>query len=86
NYPNPFNPKTTISYDLGVDAHVTLTIYNILGAAVKVLVDEYQSANNDYTVVWDGTDLNGLVVSSGVYFYRLSAGEFSETKKMMLMK
>gem|GEM_PF-2566791 len=86
NYPNPFNPKTTISYDLGVDAHVTLTIYNILGEAVKVLVDEYQSANSDYTVVWDGTDQNGYVVSSGVYFYRLSADEFSETKKMMLMK
>jgi hypothetical protein len=86
NYPNPFNPSTTISYDLGVDAHVTLTIYNILGVAVKVLVDGYQSANSGYTVVWDGTDRNGLVVSSGVYFYRLSAGEFSETKKMMLMK
>jgi len=85
NYPNPFNPSTTIGYELGKGGHVTLTVYNILGAVVTTLVDEYQGAGS-HRVEWNGNDANGRTVSSGVYFYKISAGEFSETKKMMLMK
>ena len=85
NYPNPFNPTTVISYTLGNESNVSLVIYNILGEAVKVLVDKYQTAG-DYSIEWNGTDRNGRAVSSGVYFYKLSTGNYTETKKMMLMK
>jgi hypothetical protein len=85
NYPNPFNPRTSIRYALPQDAHVRLTIYNILGQKVATLVDEQQSAGYR-TVWWDGKDAKGGEVSSGVYFYRLTAGEFSEVKKMLLVK
>ncbi|MFH1891179.1 MAG: T9SS type A sorting domain-containing protein [Candidatus Zixiibacteriota bacterium] len=85
NYPNPFNPSTSISYELGNSGDVRLAIYNLLGEEVKVLVNDYQSAG-DYTIEWDGTDHSGRVVSSGVYFYKISAGDFTEAKKMMLMK
>ena len=85
NYPNPFNPRTSIRYALPQDAEVRLTVYNVLGQRVATLVDEYQSAGYS-TVWWDGKDANGDEVSSGVYFYRLTAGEFSEVKKMMMVK
>jgi hypothetical protein len=85
NHPNPFNPQTSIKYALPQDAQARLTIYNILGQKVATLVDEYQSAGYS-TVWWDGKDANGDEVSSGVYFYRLTAGDFSEVKKMMLVK
>jgi hypothetical protein len=85
NYPNPFNPNTEITYSLPQDAKVNLTIYNLLGEKVKTLADEYQTAGYK-TVPWDGTDENGEVVSSGVYFYRLSAGNFTQAKKMILIK
>ncbi|UCB53038.1 MAG: T9SS type A sorting domain-containing protein [Candidatus Zixiibacteriota bacterium] len=85
NYPNPFNPRTSIRYALPQDAHVRLTIYNVLGQKVATLVDEHQSAG--YQVIcWDGKDAKRDEVSSGVYFYRLEAGKFSEVKKMMLVK
>jgi 5'-nucleotidase/UDP-sugar diphosphatase len=85
NYPNPFNPETQISYSLPEGAKVKLTIYNVLGQRVLVLVDEYQSAGMQ-TVIWDGRNENGEKVSSGVYFYKLQAGEVVQTKKMSLMK
>lgn len=85
NYPNPFNPRTSIRYALPQDAHVRLTVYNVLGQKVATLVDEYQIAGYK-TVWWDGQDAEGNELSSGVYFYRLTAGEFSEVKKMMMVK
>jgi hypothetical protein len=80
NYPNPFNPATEIRYAIPKDTHVTLKVYNVMGAEVTNLVDGDQSAGA-YTVRWDARDL-----SNGVYFCRLLAGEFSMTVKMVLLK
>ena len=85
NYPNPFNPQTSISYALPQDAYVRLTIYNVLGQKVAKLVDEHQHAGYK-TVWWNGTDENGDHAASGVYFYRMEAGKFTEVKKMLLVK
>ena len=85
NYPNPFNPQTSIDYALSKDTHAKLTIYNILGEKVKVLVDEHQTAGYK-RVHWDGRNQTGEEVASGVYFYRLKTKEFSKVKKMMLVK
>ena len=80
NYPNPFNPSTTIRYQLPVASEVKLEVYDVLGKKVATLVSERQAAGY-YQYVWNA---NGL--TSGVYFYRLQAGGFVETKKMMLVK
>lgn len=80
NYPNPFNPNTIISYDLKKYADVKLAVYDILGKEIKVLVNRKQSAGT-YEVRFDGTNL-----ASGVYFYKLTAGDFTGTKKMVLVK
>ena len=91
NYPNPFNPNTTIKYTLSSvggeeeSLPTTLKIYNILGEVVRTLVNEPKSTGVYYEV-WDGKDGRGDQVASGIYFYRLKAGEFSETKKMVLLK
>ena len=86
NYPNPFNPATTIKYALPQASDVDLTVYNVVGQAVRTLVAEPQSAGR-YVVEWDATNDNGHSLSSGMYFYRLQAGgEFLETKKMLLLK
>ncbi len=80
NYPNPFNPSTLISYQIPVDASVDLKVYNSLGAEVSTLVNQKQTAGI-YNVIFDGSNL-----ASGIYFYRIRAGEFSNTKKLILMK
>ena len=85
NYPNPFNPTTTISYDLPEQAQVTLGIYDLLGKKIKTLVNQSQDAGNKIAV-WNGTDNLGRSVSAGVYLYRIKAGEFSQTRKMLLLK
>ena len=86
NYPNPFNPATTIKYALPQAADVELTVYNVVGQSVRTLVAEHQSAGR-YVVEWDATNGSGHSLSSGMYFYRLEAGgEFLETKKMLLLK
>jgi hypothetical protein len=85
NYPNPFNPSTQIIYTLPKAAHVNLAIYNLQGQEIKTLVEEFQSAGAK-SVIWDGTDNQGREMTSGIYFYRLSAGGFRETKKMILMR
>jgi hypothetical protein len=79
NYPNPFNPSTTIRYDLPKAANVSFKIFNTLGQPVATLVDERKEPGY-YTVQWIAS------VPSGIYFYRLQAGEFVETKKMILLK
>ena len=86
NYPNPFNPATTIKYALPQAADVELTVYNVVGQVVRTLVAEHQSAGR-YVVEWDAANDSGHSLSSGMYFYRLEAGgEFLETKKMLLLK
>jgi hypothetical protein len=85
NYPNPFNPSTTIRYALPEGADVRLVVYNILGQSVRTLVDGSQSAGR-YSVVWDGRDAIGRQVASGLYIYRLQAGSFIATQKMLLAK
>ena len=86
NYPNPFNPATTIKYALPQAADVELTVYNVVGQVVRTLVAEHQSAGR-YVVEWDATNDNGHSLSSGMYFYRLEAGgDFHEVKKMLLLK
>ncbi|MEE9442394.1 MAG: FG-GAP-like repeat-containing protein [candidate division Zixibacteria bacterium] len=85
NYPNPFNPSTTIGYNLVQGGHVKLEIFNISGQRIVSLVNEEKEAGL-HSVVWDGKDSSGRQVASGIYFYRLEAGEFSDTRKMILMK
>ena len=86
NFPNPFNPATTIQYALPLAADVELTVYNVVGQVVRTLVAEHQGAGR-YTVEWDATDDRGHSVSAGLYLYRLQAGgEFAEVKKMLLLK
>lgn len=87
NFPNPFNPDTTIKYDLAESADVTLQIYNVLGQVVRTLVaSEAQNAGR-YQIRWNGMDERGVPVSSGIYFYQISAdGKFSDVRKLMLLK
>ncbi len=85
NYPNPFNPICNIDYALPTDCQVNLAVYNVLGQRVKLLVDEYQSAGYR-SVTWDGTNEQGQEMATGVYFYRIQAGDFIQSKKMLLMK
>jgi hypothetical protein len=85
NYPNPFNPMTTLSYDLPAASHVKLDIYNVLGQHISTLVDMTQEAGR-HQVIWDGTDLNGNPVASGVYVYRLTGDSNVKTRKMVLLK
>jgi C1A family cysteine protease len=85
NYPNPFNPSTTILYSLATRSHVTITIYNVLGQEVNVIVDDVKSAG-EYRASWDGADFGGRGVASGIYFYRLSADDHTETAKMVLLR
>ncbi len=85
NYPNPFNPQTTIGFSLPRSAIVTIDIYNLLGERVRMLVSRTMPPGR-HAVVWDGRDDNGGEVSSGVYFYRIQADDFSATKKMLLMR
>lgn len=80
NYPNPFNPSTTISWQSPADGWQALKVYDLLGREVATLVDEFRSAGS-YEVMFDASSL-----ASGTYFYRLSAGSFTETKKLLLMK
>ena len=80
NYPNPFNPATTIRYSIAGTSRVTLRVFDILGRQVRSLVNATQ-APGQYAVSFNAQDL-----SSGVYFYQLSAGSFTETKKLMLLK
>ncbi|KAB2878443.1 T9SS type A sorting domain-containing protein [bacterium] len=85
NYPNPFNPETTIKYDLDRETVVSLKIYNLLGQEVRHLFHGKQGAGQQ-KVVWDGRDERGNELASGIYIYRLDAGKVSKTKKMILVK
>jgi hypothetical protein len=80
NYPNPFNPSTTIKYSIPELSRVTLKVFNVLGEEVTTLVNEEKIAGN-YSIEFNASNL-----PSGVYFYRLQAGSFTETKKMLILK
>jgi hypothetical protein len=85
NSPNPFNPITNIDFALSRSAHVTIDVYNTLGQRVTTLVNEHLKAGYK-RVQWDGTNDYGQPVASGIYFYRMVADDFSESKKMLLLK
>jgi hypothetical protein len=85
NFPNPFNPETTIQYNLAEAGDVTLHIYNVVGQVVRTLVAERQSAGR-YRVQWSGMDDRGVPVSSGIYFYEIRAGKNKDVRKLMLLK
>jgi len=85
NYPNPFNPSTTISYALPEKTTVRLTIYNMLGREIRTLVNRVEDAGYK-SVVWDGLDQRGQLISTGVYIYKIQAGNFTQTRKMVFVK
>lgn len=85
NYPNPFNPITTIGYDLPWDSYVQITIYDILGRQIIRLIDEHQQAGYK-SIDWNSTNTSGQQFSAGVYLYQVKAGDFLQTKKMILLK
>jgi hypothetical protein len=85
NYPNPFNPITTLRYDLPEQSMVNIIIYDIMGREVKSLINQTQDAGFK-SVIWNATNDYGKPVSAGVYLYQIQAGEFVQTKKMVLLK
>ena len=85
NYPNPFNPRTQITYRLPVASEVDLTVFNLLGQRIKTLVRQKQDSGS-YTVEWDGKDDLGRDVASGIYLFRLSAENFEQVRKMILLR
>ena len=85
NYPNPFNAGTRIAYALPRNSHVKLSIFNLLGRTILELLDEPQTAG-DHTINWDGRDADGIEVATGVYFYRLEAGQHILTRRMIFVR
>ena len=85
NVPNPFNPVTTIHFDLARDMQVQLRIYNVSGRLVRTLANGPMERKR-HQLVWDGLDDAGVPVSSGIYFYRLEAGNFRDTRKMVVLR
>ena len=85
-YPNPFNPITTISYNLSKDAHVSLMIYDLKGRQIKQLVYTRQERGLNRSVVWNGLDSQNKPVSGGIYLYRIQIGDYFNTQKMVLLK
>jgi hypothetical protein len=85
NYPNPFNPMTRIEYGLSAPAWVSLRIYDVAGRLARVLVEGDRAPGN-YVEAWDGRDGHGAAVASGIWFYRLDAGSFTQTRKMILLR
>ena len=85
NRPNPFNTGTSIEFNLNQRSYVILSIYNLLGQKVNILIEDELSAGN-HSIYWDGTDYLGNTVSTGIYFYCLQSSDFTETRKMLLLK
>jgi hypothetical protein len=84
-YPNPFNPSTTFTFTIPVSSKVELSIYDVYGRKVRTLLDDMKEAGR-YTQLWDGRDDDGRALSSGIYFCRLHAGEYHQSKKVLLLK
>ena len=85
NYPNPFNPVTTLRYDLPEQTHVNITIYDMLGRKVRTILNQQQDPGYK-SLIWDATNDYGKPVSAGIYLYQIQAGEYMQTKKMVLLK
>jgi hypothetical protein len=85
NFPNPFNPVTTIKFDMKERGPVTLRVYNVAGHLVRTLVDDVRDAAA-YSIPWDGRNNIGSEVASGIYFYKMETKVFSETRKMVLLR
>ena len=85
NYPNPFNPVTNITYDIAQNSEVTLEIYNVMGQRVRTLAQGSHEPGR-YRVMWNATNDYGQSLSSGMYIYRIQAGDFVSVKKLILMK
>ena len=86
NFPNPFNPSTTISFVLPLSKKITLRIYDMLGKEITTLSNNEEFAKGSHSVVWNGKDRNGRTVSSGAYIAKMSAGNIEKSIKMMLVK
>ena len=86
NYPNPFNPVTKLRYAIPKNGLVTIIIYDMLGRQVKTLVNQTQQDAGYKSVIWDATNDYGNPVSAGIYLYQIRAGEYMQTKKMVLLK
>jgi len=85
NYPSPFNPATTVRYQVPEQADVRIVIYDILGRRLRTLVNTPHRVGR-YTALWDGRNSSGASVASGIYIYRMQANEFVQTRKMLLLK
>ncbi|MCL2065629.1 MAG: C25 family cysteine peptidase [Candidatus Cloacimonetes bacterium] len=85
NYPNPFNPSTTISFDLANEGHVRIDVFNIRGQRIRVLTNDFFPVGS-HNIDWNGQDENGHDVSSGVYFYRMSSNDSNDVRRMVLLK
>jgi len=85
NYPNPFNPTTLISFGLPKDSDIKVEVFNLLGQRVKTLLSGQEKAGYK-TIIWDGTNESGKGVASGVYFYKVDAGAFHDSRKMTLLR
>jgi len=85
NYPNPFNPITTINFQIPFESHVTIVIYDIMGREISTLFDKSMIGGN-HDIQWSGRDKSGQLVGGGIYFYKIKAEDFTQTKKMILMK
>jgi hypothetical protein len=83
NYPNPFNPETTITYDLPTACHVSLSVYNLKGQEMARLVDS-QHGSGTHMRIWDGRNGTGQEAPSGIYIYRMTAGNYRQSRKMLL--
>ena len=86
NFPNPFNPATTIRYGLPRDERVTLKIYNLLGKEVATLLNNERKLAGNYAAIWDGRNNRGEVVASGIYVYRIQAGNYHKSRPMVLLQ
>jgi hypothetical protein len=86
-YPNPFNPTTTIEYNIEVAGNVSIMVYDLMGREIKELVNDFKTPSNSYySVIWDGTNNAGSLVSSGMYIYRMISNNFTQTHRLTLMK
>ena len=85
NYPNPFNPSTTIKYSLPARSFVYMEIFNAIGHKVKTLYSGEQQPGN-HSILWNATDDNGTPVAAGIYYYKIHAGDFQQTRKMLYLK
>jgi hypothetical protein len=86
NVPNPFNPTTTIKFDLARDGNVKLQVFDVAGHLVRTLADQKMAKGFNQAVTWNGLDEKGLRVPSGVYFYQLVTDDYTATKKMVMLK